>query len=56
MMYVYFFISVLLIILEKGRNYFQVNILLPCRADFLFIKSLFSKIPKNSIKKGGTSN
>lgn len=43
-------ISILPIILEKGRNYFQINILFLYRADFLFIKSLSSKIPKNYIK------
>lgn len=43
-------ISILLIVLKKGWNSLQVHILFLYGDHFLFIKSLFGKIPKNSIK------
>lgn len=49
-------ISILLIIIKKGWNYLQVHILFLYGDHFLFIKSLFSKIPKISTNKERTSN
>lgn len=44
-------ISILLTILEKGRNYFQVNILFLYRADFYLLSHYLVKFLKILLKR-----